>query len=102
MHLMEYLCRPKHIAVVITLQSKLHSVSGRDASGGLTMRPLSLTVEDLGMKDGPARSEFCADSATVKHPFTRIKQELSEVPTLPHTYRHYMESHRVLRRILSL
>ena len=47
-HLKEYLCRPKHISVVIILQSQLHS--GRNASGDITMRPLSSTVEYLGMK----------------------------------------------------
>ena len=50
MRLMEYLCKPKVIAVVMILQSQLHKVRGRNASGDLTMRPLSSTVEDLGMK----------------------------------------------------
>ena len=35
---------------LIILQSQLHSVNGRDASGDLTIRPLSSTSEDLGMK----------------------------------------------------
>ena len=45
----EYLCRPKQITVVMILQSQLHKVNGRNASSDLTMRPLSSTVEDLGM-----------------------------------------------------
>ena len=56
MQLMQYLCRPKHIAVVMILQSQLHKVSGRKASSDLTIRSLSSTLEDLGMKNGPARS----------------------------------------------
>ena len=31
------------------LESQLHKVNGRNASSDLTMRPLSSTVEDLGM-----------------------------------------------------
>ena len=37
MYLMEYLCKPKYIAVVIILHSQLRKVKGRDASGDLTM-----------------------------------------------------------------
>ena len=40
---MEYLCRPKQIAVLMILQSPLHKVNGRRAPGDLTMRPLSST-----------------------------------------------------------
>ena len=47
---MEYLCKPKQIAVVMILQSQLHKVNGRSASGDLTIRPLSSTVDDLGVK----------------------------------------------------
>ena len=47
---MEYLCRPKQIVVLMILQSPLHKVNGRYASGELTMRPLSSTMEDVGMK----------------------------------------------------
>ena len=30
----------------------------------------------LGNENGPARSEFCGDSATLKHTLSRVKQEL--------------------------
>ena len=47
---MEYLCRPKQIAVVMILQPQLHKVNGRNASGDLTMRQLQSTAEGSGMK----------------------------------------------------
>ena len=50
MRLMESLCKPKRIAVVMILQPQLHRINGRSASGDLTKRPFSSTVEDLGMK----------------------------------------------------
>ena len=46
-HLMVYQCRPKHIAVVILLQSQSRNASGRNASGDLTIRPLSSTSEKV-------------------------------------------------------
>ena len=49
MHLKVYQWRPRQMAVVRILQSHLHSVNGRKASGDLTIRPLLSTSEDLGM-----------------------------------------------------
>ena len=60
----------------VILQSQLHRVNGRNASGDLTIKPLSSTVEDLGMKNGPACSKVCGDSATLKHTFISIEQEV--------------------------
>ena len=100
---MGYLCRPNHIAVVIFLQSQLHSVNGRDAFGDLTMRPSSSTLEDLGLKAVPARSKACGcgDSTTLKHTLIRVKQELRTQPSRT-SADTTGESHRVQERIPSL
>ena len=74
MHLMEELCRPKQIAVVMVLQSQLHKVNGRRA-GDHTMRPSSSTVEDLGMNTGPARSRAGGNNATLHHRSKCVEQE---------------------------
>ena len=102
MHLMEYLCRPKHIAVVIALQLQLHSVNGRNASGGPTMRPLSSTAEDLGMKTVLLAANSVETAQ--RDPQARVctRQTRIEIPTLPHTSRYFLESHRVQERILSV
>ena len=76
---MEYPCRPKQIAVVMILKSQLHRVNGRSASGDLTIRPLSSTVEDLG--NGPARIKMCGDRATFHHRSTCIEQEVGTQST---------------------
>ena len=50
------------------------------------MRPLSATVEDLGIKKGSSRGKLCRDSAIVKHMFERDELELRST-TLPHNCR---------------
>ena len=42
--------RPRQMAEVRSLQSQLHSVNGRSASGDLTILPLSSMSEVLGIK----------------------------------------------------
>ena len=80
-HLLEYLCRSKQIAVVMILQSQLHKVNGRSASGDLTMRPLSSTVEEFGNEDGPARSKTDGDRATFHHNSLSIAQAAGDQST---------------------
>ena len=69
--MMEYLCKLKQISVMMILQSQLHKVNGRGASGDPAIRPLSSTVEDLGMKmvllaakcvgtEPPSTTDLCA------------------------------------------
>ena len=53
---MECLCRPQQIAVVMILQSS--------ASGDLPIRPLSSTMEDLGMKTVLLAARMCVDRTT--------------------------------------
>ena len=75
MHLMDYLCRPKHIAVVMILQSQLHRVIGRNSSSDLTIRPLSSTVEDLGMKTVLLAAKCFGDKAAPQHTVINIEEQ---------------------------
>ena len=93
MHLVEYLCKPKrgdYLAITITQCQRTKCV---------WRSPNETFVVDSGRfvdENGPARSKFCGDSATVK-------QTRTEIPTtLPHAYRNYIESYRVQDRILAL
>ena len=80
-HLLEHLCRSKQIVVVMILQSQLHKVHGRSASGDLTMRPLSSTVEEFGNEGSPARSKTCGDTATFHHNSLCVAQAAGDQST---------------------
>ena len=68
-------CRPKHIAVVMILQSQLHKVNGRNASGSRSHNEtIGVDSGRFGNESGPARN------ATLKHTFTNIKQEVRSNP----------------------
>ena len=55
--------------MVMILQSQSHKVNGRNASGDLTMRPKSSTVEDS------ARDKVCGDRTTFHNRFICTEQE---------------------------
>ena len=77
---MEHLSRPKQIAVD-DLPVTVNKVNGRSASSDHTMRPLSSTVEDLCMKNGPARSKTGGDRATFHHKSKCVEQEVGTQST---------------------
>ena len=81
---MEYLCKPKHIAVVITLQSHLHKVNGRNNSGDLTIGPFFV---DSGRFENESGS--CSQQNEWEQHHVYKRQTGSEIPTYPHICINY-------------
>ena len=70
------------MAVVRILQSQLHNVSGRSASGDLTIRPLSSTVEVFGMNTVLlAANRGGSDSSCISNEPVGVEQELGSNST---------------------
>ena len=69
--------RPRQIAEVRSLQSQLHSVNGRSASGDLTILPLSSMSEVLGIKT-VLLSAKCSGTAPPQHRLSLKPGHLSE------------------------
>ena len=74
-HLMVYQWRPRQIAVVSVLQSQLHSVSGRKASGDFKILPRLSTSEDLGINT-VLLSAKSAGIVPLQHMFVCVEQNL--------------------------
>ena len=71
MHLMAYQWRPRQMAEVRSLQSQLHCVNGRSASGD---RIIVIDVRGLGDKDRPTFSEMFRNGFSPTDTFYLIKR----------------------------
>ena len=79
--------------MLMILQSPLHKVNGHCASGDLTTRPLSSTMEDLGMETFLLAAKYAGTPPSNTH-FDKER--------MPNTCRNCMECHQGLGQILSL
>ena len=70
----------QHIAVVIILQSQLQCQRTQCVWRFHNMT-IVVNIGGIGNENGPNRSKLCRDSATLKHMFKRIKQELRSQPS---------------------
>ena len=86
---MVYQWRPRQIADVRSLQSQLHNVNGRSASGDLIILPLSSMPEVFGIKT--TFGEMLRNGTPFQQILKGVEKELrAQAPR--HTCRHHPES----------
>ena len=72
------------MAEVRSLQSQLHKVIGRNASGDRTILPLSSTSEDLGMKTVLLIAKCSGTAPPFHQVFVRVEKEVgAQSPCTP-------------------
>ena len=78
---MVYLWRPRQIAVVRSLQSQLHSVNGRSASGDRIILPLSSMSDVLGIKTVLNSAKMFRDGTSFQQILISVEKELGAQAT---------------------